>query len=956
MTLRLRTLGGVYLTRDGQLLSGAASQRRLLAILTVLAIVGEQGISRDKLLALLWAEGEPEKSRHALTQSLYHIRKALGVERIFLSGSDLRLNPDVLASDVADFNCALREARFADAAALYTGPFLDGFYLNGDPEFDFWVTAERDRLARGYAAALLGLADEAHRAANPEAELRWRSRILEHDPLNGTAVAALMACMAGTGDRAGAIQCARAYEVRMRDELDLPPDPSVTGLVADLKRRPSGPPPRSDELEAPPPVGEVAAPMHPGVLTTEALAADRKTTEPASDANRSRGTWSYVGAAAAAGIAVFVIGTGVAASHIASDRAAAARSSIAVAPFSVHSNDPSAAYLREGLFDLLTTRVADAVSKRAADPEQVLRAWRAASLSVAANPSIASASSLGRRLDAGEIITGSIESTSHGVVAHASLIDATNARLRSTATVEGSADSLVALADRIIAALILPEAGDRVPNVPQLPSVSPMALRAYLNGRGAYRRGDYHGAVRAFDQALAQAPDFAPAALGLAMSADRANVAEQHDRGLAIAWARQDELTPADRAYLRAFAGPRYPEPSSASEALAAWQQVVRVAPDRAEGWHELGESFYYDAEMLGMSDGPERAADAFRRALALDPSFAPSRRMLALLYARQGDTVSLRRLLAVAVPDTADAMGLFVRWRAANALGNTRELARIRSEFGDAPNAALRAIAMTSQFDGVAVNDGDRALSILARRALTDAEQVDVALARHSRALNAGDYAAALAATNELGASQPALHPQHRLRVLDALYSHGDRAAANASAAELERFSARVPTTVADSAVRLADLCVLGQWRLARADTSRARSAIEALRTGGVARFPVPVGANSVACSELLDASLATAAHGAAARDRLDHLDSLMLSGPAVGDAMRYANLVVAREYQAMGDPGRAVAALRRRSYMRGWPRYRATGIELQIQLDLQLGDTAAAAAATRRLMAARH
>ena len=61
-------------------------------ILTVVAASGDQGISRDKLLALLWSEGEPDKSRHALTQSLYHIRKALGVERIFLSGADLRSN------------------------------------------------------------------------------------------------------------------------------------------------------------------------------------------------------------------------------------------------------------------------------------------------------------------------------------------------------------------------------------------------------------------------------------------------------------------------------------------------------------------------------------------------------------------------------------------------------------------------------------------------------------------------------------------------------------------------------------------------------------------------------------------------------------------------------------------------------------------------------------------------
>jgi hypothetical protein len=80
-----------------------------------------------------------------------------------------------------------------------------------------------------------------------------------------------------------------------------------------------------------------------------------------------------------------------------------------------------------------------------------------------------------------------------------------------------------------------------------------------------------------------------------------------------------------------------------------------------------------------------------------------------------------------------------------------------------------------------------------------------------------------------------------------------------------------------------------------------------------------VPVGANPATCAELLDVSLAIAERGAAARDRLAHLDSLMLSGPAVGDAMRYANLVIARHYRAIGDPAHALAALQRRSYMRG-------------------------------------
>src|SRR5581483_7389291 len=140
------------------------------------------------------------------------------------------------------------------------------------------------------------------------------------------------------------------------------------------------------------------------------------------------------------------------------------------------------------------------------------------------------------------------------------------------------------------------------------------------------------------------------------------------DRGLAIAWARQDQLSEVDRAFLHAFAGPKYPSPSSAADALEAWERVVRVAPDRAEGWFELGESFYYDGDLLGMHDDAlPRSADALKRALALDPTFTPAARLLALLLARQGDTASLSRLMAnPALSDTADAMSVFVRWRAA--------------------------------------------------------------------------------------------------------------------------------------------------------------------------------------------------------------------------------------------------------------------------------------------------
>jgi DNA-binding SARP family transcriptional activator/TolB-like protein len=948
MTLRIRNFGPVVLVKNGEILSGPGRQRRLLAILSVLSVAGERGMSRDKLLALLWSEGEPEKSRHALTQSLYHIRKALGAEQIFLPGTDLRLNSDVLTSDVADFQAAIREARFADAADLYAGPFLDGFYLTGEPEFDFWVSAERDRLARAYADALRTLADTAARNGDAPAEIVWRMRLVDHDALDAPATIRLVACLIAAGDQAAALQRARAHEQRMRTELDLPADPAVLDLVASLKRG------RRESLP-------------PMVLPAAIVAARGPADTPPSlkvppvPVRPSRG-WSKTQrwAAAAAAVLAFV-GLLTGATHIATARAAARAavqdSTIMVAPFRVDETDAATAYLREGLLDLLTTRIGAAETKHATEVGRVLQAWKRSGYAAGGVVSVAGGARVARQLDAGELVMGSVERGASGVVVHASLIDAIHGTVRAKADVSGSPDSLIVLADRIISALILTEAGDRMGALPLPQRVSPLGLRAYLAGRAAYRRADYYGGVRAYQQALDQDPGFALAALGLAMSADHANGAEQHDRSLALAWAHQSELPPADREYLRAFAGPRYPAPSSASETLAAWEHVVRVSPDRAEAWHQLGESFYYDADVLGLHDGPDRAEDAFRHALRLDPSFAPSRRMLTLLLARQNDTTSLRALLSENQrPDTSDAMSVFVRWRAANSLGDSRELARVRRDFDAAPNGSLRAIAMTSQFDGIAVDDGDRALEILGRRALSDAEQVDIALARHSRALNAGDYVAALARTTEVGARQPSLHPQFRLRVLDALYSAGDRRAARAAAAELERVvDGPPPVARADSAVRLADACVLGQWRLARRDTSGTRDMVRALRAGGTLRFTIPVGANPTACAELLDVSLAVAERGAGARDRLAHLDSMMLSGPSVSDAMRYSNLVVAREYQSIGDLRHAMGALQRRSYMQGWPRYRATGLQLLGSLATELGDTAAAHSAYQRLMATR-
>src|SRR3712207_6675803 len=105
--LRLRTLGGLWLERDGAPLDSIAAQRKALALLALVGASPKGGVSRDTLLAYLWPESDEERARNALSQLLFTLRRQLGEPALFAGTSELRLNAEVLTSDVAEFEQAL---------------------------------------------------------------------------------------------------------------------------------------------------------------------------------------------------------------------------------------------------------------------------------------------------------------------------------------------------------------------------------------------------------------------------------------------------------------------------------------------------------------------------------------------------------------------------------------------------------------------------------------------------------------------------------------------------------------------------------------------------------------------------------------------------------------------------------------------------------------------------------
>jgi DNA-binding SARP family transcriptional activator/Tfp pilus assembly protein PilF len=227
---RLKTLGGALLEGPDGPLTGAASQRRRLAVLALLAASGG-GLSRDRLVAMLWPDSDEERARHALAQLLYALRRELGGEVVTGSATALRLNPELLTSDVQEFEQALSLDDPRRAAGLYDGPFLDGFFLNGCPEFERWVEEVRARLAGRAQQTLEKLAQRTAAAGDAAGAVQVWQRLAALAPFDSRVALALMKAMAAAGDRAGAVRHARLHKTLLQSELDALPDPAIAAYV-----------------------------------------------------------------------------------------------------------------------------------------------------------------------------------------------------------------------------------------------------------------------------------------------------------------------------------------------------------------------------------------------------------------------------------------------------------------------------------------------------------------------------------------------------------------------------------------------------------------------------------------------------------------------------------------------------------------------------------------------------
>jgi DNA-binding SARP family transcriptional activator len=233
--LRLGLFGGVSLEGGRSALSGRAGQRHRVALLALLVVAHPRALSRDRLLGYLWPESDARHARNLLSQAVHALRRALGTDAILSTGDELRLNPDVITSDVWQFQEALAGADHEQAVALYAGPLLDGFFLGDSAEFERWIDVERDRLREMFLQALRTGVEAADIAGDPAGKVAWLRRLAAEDPYNSSVTLLLMNALQAAGDRAGAIRLAEAHAALLRQEFDAEPTPEVLELTEQIR-------------------------------------------------------------------------------------------------------------------------------------------------------------------------------------------------------------------------------------------------------------------------------------------------------------------------------------------------------------------------------------------------------------------------------------------------------------------------------------------------------------------------------------------------------------------------------------------------------------------------------------------------------------------------------------------------------------------------------------------------
>jgi hypothetical protein len=273
------------------------------------------------------------------------------------------------------------------------------------------------------------------------------------------------------------------------------------------------------------------------------------------------------------------------------------------------------------MVDLLATNLRGVAGINTVNPRNVLRTWGDGD---PGGNDLNRALEVGRDLEAGSVVLGSVVSTGGRVRLAADIYSVDGERL-ARAQVDGAADSVLGVVDRLSLALLrdIWRSKEPLPNLrlASLTSDSIGALREYLQGEGYYRKLAWDSAQSAYSRAVEIDSTFALAHLRRAQVFGWTGGYGDDESRTALAAANRfaGRLPARDRRLLSGYQLFDRGKPASV-DSLRAY---VASYPEDVDGWFMLGEAVFHTHIWRPVS--PESTYAAFDSVLRRDSTLFPA-------------------------------------------------------------------------------------------------------------------------------------------------------------------------------------------------------------------------------------------------------------------------------------------------------------------------------------------
>ncbi len=213
MAIGITWLGPPCITQGGQRV--IFPFRKAEALFYYLAV--EKRATRDRLLALLWADMDEGTARKNLRNGLYIIRKVMGEELV--------LTP---SREMVEWNTA-----YEMEALQGRGEFLEGFVVKDAEGYENWLDLQRQ--ARREQERHL-LTEAVLQGDRHEDRRQTLHRLIELDEYDEEAYRLLMQDYADSGQAHRALELYQDLTLKLRRDLEIQPEDQTTALYENLLR------------------------------------------------------------------------------------------------------------------------------------------------------------------------------------------------------------------------------------------------------------------------------------------------------------------------------------------------------------------------------------------------------------------------------------------------------------------------------------------------------------------------------------------------------------------------------------------------------------------------------------------------------------------------------------------------------------------------------------------------